>query len=158
MNIGIMADSHDNMHALKKAVDCFNYHKVAHVLHAGDLVAPFTANELSKLQCPLTLVFGNNDGDRLMLKNTFKENIHRAPHQLQLAGKKILLLHEPDNLEALKVSGYFDAIIYGHTHQQIVDKGPTLVINPGECGGWLTNECTVAIWEVESNEVEIIKL
>ncbi|HDI51509.1 YfcE family phosphodiesterase [candidate division KSB1 bacterium] len=158
MRVGIMADSHDNMHALKKAVDYFNRSKVMHVLHAGDLVAPFTARELSRLECPLTIVFGNNDGDRLLLKKVFKETIHRAPHQLQLAGKEILLLHEPDNLEALQASGHFDAIIYGHTHQVAVDREATLAINPGECGGWLTNKCTVAIWEVESNEVEIVEL
>jgi predicted phosphodiesterase len=42
----------------------------------------------------------------------------------------------------------YDLIAYGHTHEVDVRKGPPLVVNPGECGGWLTGTATVVIVEL----------
>ncbi|MBN1783034.1 metallophosphoesterase [bacterium] len=158
MKIGILSDSHDNLPALVKAVSVFNDAGVSHVLHAGDLVAPFTAKPLKKLNMGFTAVFGNNDGEILGLYHVFKDQIFRAPHVVHLNHKKILLLHEGDNLEALAISGKFDAIIYGHTHEVDIRKDPTLVINPGECGGWLSGRRTVAIWDMEKGQVNTVVL
>ena len=49
MLIGVIADTHDNMDKLKKAVDLFNERAVELVLHAGDYIAPFTSRELRRL-------------------------------------------------------------------------------------------------------------
>jgi len=155
MLIGIMSDSHDNLNAIASAVQYFNRRKVQTVLHAGDLVAPFTYRELKKLQMPLQITFGNNDGERLGLKKIFGEKIHLPPYKMKIAGKKVLLLHEPDNLVAIADSGHFDVIVYGHTHEIDVRKNGVLIINPGECGGWVTGKSTVAVWNTETNEVEI---
>ena len=65
-------------------------------------------------------------------------------------------MHEPDNLDALAISGKFDAIIYGYTHEIDIRKGPALVINPGECGGWLSGRRTVALWDVEKGQVNTV--
>ncbi|RLI45996.1 YfcE family phosphodiesterase, partial [Candidatus Bathyarchaeota archaeon] len=43
MLIGIMADTHDRLPLLDKAVKRLNEEKVKLVLHAGDYVAPFVA-------------------------------------------------------------------------------------------------------------------
>ena len=158
MKIGFMADSHDNLPAVAKAVGVFNDADVSLVVHAGDLVAPFVAKPLVGLNADFVAVFGNNDGERFGLARVFEGKIHRAPHLVDYGGKKILLLHEPDNLEALAVSGCFDAIVYGHTHDVDVQKGKTLVVNPGECGGWLRGRRTVAIWDVASGDVEILSV
>jgi uncharacterized protein len=40
--IGLISDSHDNLNAIRKAVEFFNRKEVKAVLHAGDLVSPFT--------------------------------------------------------------------------------------------------------------------
>ncbi len=64
MLIGIMSDTHDNLPAIRKAVEFFNERNVDLVIHAGDYVAPFVARELKKLKAPLKGVFGNNDGER----------------------------------------------------------------------------------------------
>jgi len=40
--IGIMSDSHDHMEAIRAAVEVFNQAGVKLVVHAGDLIAPFT--------------------------------------------------------------------------------------------------------------------
>ena len=50
--IGIMSDSHDNLPAIRAAVELFNREKVDLVIHAGDVGAPFTAREIKKLRCP----------------------------------------------------------------------------------------------------------
>jgi len=158
MRVGILSDSHDNMHAIRKAVDYCNSQKLDAVLHAGDLVAPFTARDLLKLQMPLHIVFGNNDGERLGLKAAFGGHIHVAPYTLSLDGKKIVLMHEPDNLEAVAVSGLFDLVVYGHTHEVDIRREKTLVVNPGELGGWLTGKSTLVVWNTATGETELIEL
>ena len=159
MIVGILSDSHDNLDALRKAVDLFNTRGVGLVIHAGDLVAPFVQRALSGLEAPLVMVFGNNDGERLGLARTFEGKIFTAPHRLEVEGKKVLILHEPHNLDAIRVSGLFDLVVYGHTHEvEVSREGRTLVVNPGECGGWLTGRRTVALWDTESGDVEVIDL
>ncbi len=158
MKIGILSDSHDNLPAVAAAVEVFNEAGVSLVLHAGDLVAPFVSRPLKELKAPFTAIFGNNDGDRLFLSRTFEGQIHKGPLALTHEGKRILLMHEPDNLDALADSGHFDAIIYGHTHDVDVREGKTLVVNPGECGGWVREKCTAALWDLESGGVEIVDL
>jgi len=156
MKIGIMSDSHDNLPAIAKAVSVFNDAEVSLVIHAGDFVAPFVSKPLAELEMDFIAVFGNNDGERFGLSRVFEGKIHRPPYELDYNEKKILILHEPNNLDALVASGYFDAIIYGHTHDVDIQRGRTIVINPGECGGWLRGRRTVALWDVEFGEVEIV--
>jgi putative phosphoesterase len=155
MKIGLMSDSHDNMDALQKAVDLFNNRNVVAVLHAGDLVAPFTACKLNLLNMPLTITFGNNDGEKIGLRKVFSGKIFEPPHQVMVADKRVLMLHDPVQLSAFRDSGHFDLILYGHTHEVEVSSGKTMVVNPGECGGWLNGKCTVAIWDTESGKVAI---
>jgi putative phosphoesterase len=156
MKVGILADSHDNLAALGKAVSVFNDAEVSLVCHAGDLISPFVSRQLKNLTMDFIAVYGNNDGERFGLSQVFPDQIHRAPHLLSSHHKKILLLHEPDQLDALKASGQYDCIIYGHTHEIDIQTGRTLVINPGECGGWVNGKRTVAIWDMESGKVVVI--
>lgn len=157
MKIGIIADSHDHKDNITASVAWFNSEKVALVLNAGDLVAPFTARIFQKLDARMICVFGNNDGERLGLSRTFE--IHRHPHVVETGGLKILLLHEPDNLESIAKSGDYDVIVYGHTHEKdIREVGATKIVNPGECCAWLTGIGTVAILETETMEVTIKEL
>ncbi|HDQ44407.1 MAG TPA: metallophosphoesterase [bacterium] len=156
MKIGVMADSHDNLPAIGKAVSLFNDAGVGLVIHAGDLVAPFVAEPLRYLKADFIAVFGNNDGERFGLHTVFGGRIHRPPHPFSFAERRILILHEPDNLDALAISGKFDGIVYGHTHEPDVRRRPVPVINPGECGGWVTGRRTVAVWDPDSGQVDII--
>ena len=59
--IGVMADSHDNLESIEKAVKVFNQEQVDLVLHAGDLISPFTAQIFQNLESQFLAVFGNND-------------------------------------------------------------------------------------------------
>lgn len=159
MIIGIISDTHDNMPQIKKAVDLFNERKVEHVIHAGDFTSPFTFRILKDLECDFTGVFGNNDGDRLLLNRMSEEKIHPQPHIFILGGKKIVVMHEHHVADALADSGHFDVVIYGHLHKADVRKrGETLIINPGEAGSWLYGKSTVAIADLSGMAAEIITL
>ena len=57
---------------------------------------------------------------------------------------------------AVSDSGYFDLIVYGHTHEVDVQKGRTLIVNPGECCGWVKGRRTVALWDTVSGDVDIV--
>ncbi len=160
MKLGIASDSHDNLAKITAAVECFNDEGVSLVLHAGDYISPITAHAFEKLDAPLVGVFGNNDGDRLFLVERFRNigEIHPDHHEFEVDGKKGVLMHEPKFIDALVKSGLYDLVIYGHTHQIDLREGQPLVINPGECGGWLTGRATVAIVETEDLSVRLIDL
>jgi putative phosphoesterase len=158
MKIGIISDSHDNLTAIARAVEAFNKAKVGLTIHAGDLVAPFVSRPLKALESDFVAVFGNNDGERVGLSNVFNGRIFRPPHRIDAAGQRILILHEPDSLDELASCGSYDAVIYGHTHKVHVEKKGALVINPGECGGWLSGVSTAAVWDTETGDVEILTL
>ena len=49
-------------------------------------------------------------------------------------------------------------VVCGHTHRPgILGEGP-LVINPGECGGWVNGRATAALLDTATLEHEIIEL
>ncbi|HLD30045.1 MAG TPA: metallophosphoesterase family protein, partial [bacterium] len=53
----------------------------------------------------------------------------------------------------------YDLIIYGHTHKIDTRKeGKTLVINPGELGGWLTGRKTFVILDLASMKYRLAEL
>ncbi len=105
-------------------------------------------------------VFGNNDGERFGLRAQFEPIgiIHRGPHVVERDGRRILLMHEPDELDPLAASGAYDVIVYGHTHAVDVRSGPSLIVNPGEAGGWTTDRATVAVLDLGTMEAEVVDL
>jgi len=158
--VGIMSDSHDNMPAIRAAVELFNEKKVDLVIHAGDLVAPFTAREIKRLNCSYKIILGNNDGETLGLCRIYEGNIFQPPYQFKVNDKKVLVLHDPILINTLKEIKSFDLIIYGHDHTASITESPSgqLIVNPGECGGWLSGKSTVAIWNTLTGEVDLIEL
>ncbi|MDD3317750.1 MAG: metallophosphoesterase [Methanosarcina sp.] len=162
--IGIISDSHDNMNALWKAVEFFNERGVKVVLHAGDLISPFTARAFKELKPKLYFVFGNNDGDRVTLIKRLEEIGATSCGDfgdLTIDGLHIALLHGTNEalVKAIAKSGEFDVVIRGHTHEpniKIIEGVP--VINPGESSGVLSGKSTVAILEIANLNVEITQL
>ena len=162
MRIGVFSDTHDNMVMIKRAIKVFNDMEVELVLHAGDFVSPFTIFEISNLRCRYVAVFGNNDGERFGLRDKIlqsKGEIHDPPHEIDVAGKKFLLTHNPTFAELLAETGKFDVIVHGHNHnvetKRIED---TWIVNPGECGGWTTGKSTVVVFDLEKMEPQVIEL
>lgn len=160
MLIGILSDTHDHLPLLRKALGMMKERGVELVLHAGDFVSPFTAEPFREVGLRMVGVFGNNDGDKLYLRERFQGigELHHGPHELELFGRRILLMHEPRALEALVASGRYDLVVYGHTHRIELREGRTLVINPGEAGGWLTGKSTCALVDLHTLKAEIVEL
>lgn len=157
MNIGILSDTHDNLPKIEKAVGLFNRNKVDFVLHAGDFVAPFTIPKLKKLKCDWQGVFGNNDGERNGLVRISEGRIKDGPLRIKLEGKKIILTHDINAIDPSSEEA--EVIIFGHTHKpEIKELNSRLIINPGECGGWLSGSSTVAILDLASLSGRILKI
>lgn len=163
MKIGVMADTHDRIEAVERAIEFFNGEGVEHVLHAGDLVSPFVAPKFAKLKAKLHYVWGNNEGDREFITARFSE-IGVKPlgcfASLELDGLRISLLHGTNErvVEALVRSGLFDVVVRGHTHQAEIVQGKPLVINPGEVCGYLAGQSTVALLDTTRLSAVIVTL
>ncbi len=154
MLVGVMADSHDYLPKLKAGLELFRQRGVRHILHAGDYVAPFAVKLLVGCGLPFTGVFGNNDGERTGIGRLTRD-IHPEPHTLELAGRRIVLVHDLSKLSPADRAGA-DVVVFGHTHQALVEKGPPLLLNPGECCGWVTGRCTVALLDLATLEATIL--
>jgi len=160
--IGVISDTHDNIEAIRKAVELFNSREVEMVLHAGDLISPFTADEFMKLRPRFHAVFGNNEGEREGLRERFKGFCELTDFlEIDHDGKKICVYHGtvPYIVDALAVSRIYDLVVTGHTHNPEIKRiNETLVVNPGECCGYLTGKKTVAFVDLGDMSAEIIRI
>lgn len=162
MKIGILSDSHDNVPAIKAAVDRCRAAGIAQLLHAGDFIAPFALLPLAEAGAPVTAVFGNNDGERVGLARIAAERGWTLGAKFafgEVGGLRFALHHEPEPVEALAASGLYDLVVYGHTHaRDIRTVGRTLIVNPGEVGGWLTGERGLVILDTATGVPEVVSL
>jgi hypothetical protein len=170
MKIAVISDTHDHMNNILESVSIINERNVNAVIHCGDYVAPFVKKWFDKLNDPIKKkffgVFGNNDGERLFLKQILGQICQLAQngHELilELGGKSIFVSHMPKQktIEALANSGKFDIILSGHTHVLKNEKyeNGVLVVNPGELCGYLTGKSTFAIIDTDKMESEIIEV
>jgi len=116
------------------------------------------------LKADLIGVFGNNDGDQELLKKRFSElgaEIRGRFAEVIVEGLRIAMLHGHEEvlLRSLIHVESHDVIVHGHTHEaKTYRKGETLVINPGETCGYLTEKPTIAILNTQTLDVKIIPL
>ncbi len=163
MLIGVMSDSHDNLDAIRKAVEFFNREKVRLVVHAGDIISPFTIRVFRELACPIKAVTGNNDGDVSTLRKMFenKGEIYTFFFSAEVDGVKIAVNHghHPELLDAIIASEKYDVVVCGHTHERVNEKrGKVLVLNPGETCGYLTGKRSVAILNTKELQAKIVEI
>jgi putative phosphoesterase len=158
MKIGVISDTHDNINHIKQVIGILKKRKITTLIHLGDYCSPFTIPFLQMKK--VHAIFGNNDGDKLMLQKKANEcgfNIANAPMAITIDGKKIAIMHEPYQIEAFRKSGIYDIILHGHTHESYIKKDP-LTVNPGELCGYLSGKSTFAIIDLENLECEIKEL
>lgn len=161
MKIGVIADSHDHLPPLRRAVAMLKRMKVDAVLHAGDYVAPFAARELTgpnlPASIPLHCIYGNNDGERAGLRQILPQLVD-GPLRLELGGKTIVMHHWIEQLNDADVQGA-DIVVTGHTHEVVNEvRDGVLQLNPGECCGWLTDRCTIALLDTDAMEAQIVEV
>ena len=164
MIVGLISDTHDRLRLIDEAVQRLNKENVELVLHAGDYVAPFVASHFKLLKAPLIGVFGNNDGDRVLLKKKFAElgaDLRGRFAFVLVDGLRIALLHgdQTELMGSLLELESHDVLVSGHTHvMKIYRKGKTLSINPGAVCGYLTEKSTIAILDTETLTTSSIEL
>ncbi len=161
MKIGVIADSHDRLPTLRRAVRMFTRMRVDALLHAGDFIAPFAAKLIAPPQVPESIrvycCFGNNDGERAGVKNVLPQVVDGTV-KVELGGCRIAMNHF---IEWFAPGQTDDAhvVISGHTHQIVNEtRGGQLILNPGECCGWLTDRPTVALLDTDTRTAQIIDI
>ena len=159
MKIGIISDSHDHMENIKRTVQVFKDRNVDYVIHLGDYVNPASVKLLQGLR--LIGIFGNNDGDKFRLINSFNEiggEIKGDFFAFEEDGLKFACYHgtEPQLKDSLIQSGMYDVVLYGHTHMhENITVNSTLVLNPGTAHGFW-KDATVMIFDTDTRKPEII--
>lgn len=139
MKIGVISDTHDQGEFIRQAVLHFNREQVLLVIHCGDWVSPFILYFFQGLQAPLRGVFGNNDGDKfrhLAFKDKWGLDLQYEERflEMEVEGKRLAVFHGdyPGLVEGLVMSGKYDIVCHGHTHQRVNQHyGKTLSLNPG---------------------------
>ena len=171
MIVGIMSDTHDQLPNVDKAVKILVDSGAELVLHAGDYCSPFVISHFKPFKGKFIGVFGNNDGDHEFLKKRFIEfglDIRGIFAEIKIDNLRVALLHggEPcsppgpsELLKSLIDGECYDAIIHGHVHEaKAYRKGKTLIINPGEVCGYLTEKPSIALWDTKTMDVKIIPI
>ncbi|MCS1410607.1 MAG: hypothetical protein M2R45_03802 [Verrucomicrobia subdivision 3 bacterium] len=146
MQVGILSDIHDNIAALRQALEKLRHTDV--LLCCGDLCSPFIITELVQNYArDIHIVFGNNDGDLFRITNNSKAfphlHLHGEMAELTFDDCRFGINHYDTIGRIFADSGRYDVVCFGHNHQfEISQTANTLVINPGEILGGLTGNST----------------
>ena len=162
MKVGLMADTHDRIPAIKDLLALMVERGVTLVMHAGDYCSPFSLEPFNELNIALLGIFGRNDGDPEGLKAIAARGVgmelYESPHSFEVSGHRILLVHDLGEVNRRSIEAH-QYVVHGFTHkQETVTRGEALVINPGEACGWLTGNCTAAVLDLETGDVEVVTL
>ena len=156
MLVGVISDTHDNLPAIRAALDVFARRGAGAVLHAGDFVSPFALKMFLNLDAPFFGVLGNNDGEREGLR-ALCPALKEGPYRFELGDRIAVMAHKESDLDGDVVRGA-DLCIFGHSHRPDIRAGRPLAVNPGECGGWLSGRRTVALVDLAAMEGEIVDI
>lgn len=165
MKIGIVSDSHDRADALAQAVRDAKAAGAEAVIHCGDLIGAQTLKPALALGLPMHLIHGNNVGDTQALHRQSCESggllqYHGADARLELAGRRVFVVHYDDYGYAMACTGEWDLVCCGHSHRAEVRKvasvkgTPTWLVNPGTVAGlaapatWALGDLTAMRFEV----------
>ncbi|MDZ4821813.1 MAG: YfcE family phosphodiesterase [Planctomycetota bacterium] len=135
MLLGVVSDTHGNVHLTRRAIRMLESLQVEAVLHCGDIGTAEIIHMFEPWQTHF--VFGNTDHDQPTLRRAIQQaklTCHERYGELELAERKIALLHSDDARKFAEVcqSGQFDLVCYGHTHLAKQERvGKTLILNPG---------------------------
>ena len=186
MKLGIVSDLHCNFDGLTRALDIMG--QIDELLCLGDSIFEYRfSNEVVALlkERGAHVIQGNHEevfmgpqGVRARGQDTIDQALLQwladqpARIELDIGGKKVLMVHstpwEPRGTYVYPHSPQFarfgeaeaDFVLYGHTHQQVVQRiGGSLVINPGSTGDGRDHsndrQLSCAVLDTVSEEVVI---
>jgi uncharacterized protein len=123
LTIGLISDTHGLLRPEALAALA----GVDHIVHAGDIGAAAVLAGLEAL-APVSAVRGNNDTDGWA---------QRLPESelLELAGRRLLVVHDVKTLGLDPAAAQIAAVIAGHSHRPaITERAGVLYVNPGSAG------------------------
>ena len=156
MKIGILSDTHDHLGNINRALAELKKRGCEVLIHAGDFVAPFALKVVLGFDGPVYAVLGNCDGESGGLRKMIP-TLSKTPLKLELGSRRIVVVHDLRKLKDSAKRGA-DVIVCGHTHIAEIVPGKPLIINPGECAGWLTGRSTAAVLDTDKLEAETLDL
>lgn len=155
MRIGILADSHDQVERVERAVAVLRAAGAGALFHCGDLLGPGIVRACSSF--PSYFVLGNNDESsrRLIAAGG---NWLGLGGEVCLAGKRIAMTHGHDRKEVKRLLSFApDYLLLGHSHRKRDEKiGGTRVINPGALHR--ANPWSVALLDLKTDELRFLEL
>ncbi len=165
MKLCIVSDSHDRADALVQAVREAKAQGAEAVIHCGDLIGAQTVKPALALGLPLHLIHGNNVGDTQALHQRSRSSgglleYHGADARIELAGRRIFIVHYDDYGYAMACTGDWDLVCCGHSHKaearkvRSVQGTETWLVNPGTVAGlsapatWMLGDLATMRFEV----------
>ena len=138
--IAVISDTHEELD--ERIIDLIKSCDVA--VHAGDIGGRQVLENMQPKSAHIIAVCGNNDKPYLWELKDW-DLIKNLPEHIELlfAGGKISIEHghehdmtKPAHTDLIAAHPEARAIIYGHTHIQVIDKDSSeqIVINPGAAG------------------------
>ena len=167
MKLCIVSDSHDRAEALAQAVRAAAAEGAQAVIHCGDLIGVNTLRRAAEAGIPMHVIHGNNLGDPVALQNfsgkpEHRVHYHGADARLELAGRRIFVVHYPEYGHAMACTGDWDLVCCGHSHRAETRKvsnvkgGETWLVNPGTVAGlaapasWVLGDLAAMRFEVKA--------
>jgi putative phosphoesterase len=159
VRIGVVSDTHDRTPNVERIVALFRAAGVKRVVHTGDITKARTLDVFARLERPLAGVWGNNDLERDSLEaacGAHDFDFAKSGRELVWAERRILVVHDPREIRA-GLDGH-DLVLHGHDHRRRYERERgVLVLNPGECAGFLAGHNAVAVVELATLEVEFLR-
>ncbi|MBD3362541.1 YfcE family phosphodiesterase [Candidatus Dojkabacteria bacterium] len=166
MQVLIYSDVHDNVLNLQRVFSKAKNLGVKKALALGDFGSPNAIRAIIENGLPTKAVFGNTDGEKVMSFKLASESngilsiTPKTSDIIEMSNKKVYIDHFPDIAPTLAVSGEFDAVFYGHTHEIEYEKleNGCILANPGEVGGYITGKSTFLVWNTKLDEIKEYEL
>ncbi|MBA2708942.1 MAG: YfcE family phosphodiesterase [Gemmatimonadaceae bacterium] len=162
MKVGLLADTHDRVPAIRDLLNEMINRGVTLVMHAGDYCSPFALEPFHETNVALLGIFGRNDGDHEGLRAAAARGmgmeLYESPHSFEVSGHRIMIVHDIGEVNRRSIESH-SFVVHGFTHrQETIARSGTIVVNPGEGCGWISGACTAAILDLETREVEVITI
>jgi uncharacterized protein len=165
MKVCIVSDSHDRAEALDGAVRQAAAAGAQAVIHCGDLIGGHTLRQAVRAGLPMHLIHGNNLGDAQTLHRLARDSggtlhYHGQDARIELAGRRIFVVHYPEYGHAMACTGDWDLVCCGHSHAAEVAQvanvkgGKTWLVNPGTVAG-LAAPATWVMGDLEAMRFEV---
>ncbi|MCD6428607.1 MAG: metallophosphoesterase [Desulfurococcales archaeon] len=163
----VISDTHDDLESIKKIKEVVTKLSISNIIHLGDYTSPFTLMEVLDISgVEFTGILGNNDGDRVKLKELGGSRISEQPLELKVGSYNAIAIHGFKDINltrrivhALARSGYYNIVLYGHTHEyDLRVSNNVLIMNPGTLAGYLSSYKSYGIIDLNLGVAEVREL